>query len=212
MANDIVTMPAPLHRQTPTLRDICSALVESGEIAQRDAEKVRRNLGAARVPAIPTRPLLNWWQPPDQPAGRRLLIWAADPLACAGWSGLLPYRPAQDRHAGHRAGDVYAFAQRHGILAVQTAPRMKSCCQHRTFQAGMGKQPPPGGTQGHSPGGRQSKDIRRYTVESINWQARSAKPVAASRQAVPEIRISNSCWTSAPARIGRQRPACSQNC
>ena len=48
MANDIVTMPAPPHRQTLTLRDICSALVESGEIAQRDAEKVlTANLGAA---------------------------------------------------------------------------------------------------------------------------------------------------------------------
>ena len=48
MANDTVTMPAPPHRQTLTLRDICSALVESGEITQQDAEKVlTANLGAA---------------------------------------------------------------------------------------------------------------------------------------------------------------------
>lgn len=41
-------MPAPPHRHTLTLRDICSALVESGEISQQDAEKVlTANLGAA---------------------------------------------------------------------------------------------------------------------------------------------------------------------
>src|SRR5690554_1743250 len=48
MAAQTPPMPAPPHRHTITLRDICSALVESGEISQQDAEKVlTANLGAA---------------------------------------------------------------------------------------------------------------------------------------------------------------------
>lgn len=48
MADPAQTMPLPPHRQTLTLRDLCSALVESGEISQQDAEKVlTANLGAA---------------------------------------------------------------------------------------------------------------------------------------------------------------------
>lgn len=66
MANDTVTMPAPPHRQTLTLRDICSALVESGEITQQDAEKVlTANLAPPPVPAIRhSGILLNWWRLP----------------------------------------------------------------------------------------------------------------------------------------------------
>ena len=47
MANDTVTMPAPPHRQTLTLRDICSALVESGEIAQREALRLAEPVWAS---------------------------------------------------------------------------------------------------------------------------------------------------------------------
>lgn len=76
MAEPTPTMPPP-HRQSLTLRDLCSALVESGEISQQDAEKVlTANLGAASQNGrtAPRHPLAG-------PVGR---------------AGLLPHRPTKN--------------------------------------------------------------------------------------------------------------------
>jgi len=128
MANDIVTMPAPPHRQTLTLRDICSALVESGEIAQRDAEKVlTANLGAAsgagHTPQRHPLELVAIAALTSQRDGRtldleRLTHWLAR------WGGQDYYHidPLKIDTPAIARVMSYAFAQRHGILAVEITP------------------------------------------------------------------------------------------
>ncbi|BFN13880.1 GspE/PulE family protein [Marinobacter sp. RI1] len=128
MANDTVTMPAPPHRQTLTLRDICSALVESGEITQQDAEKVlTANLGAAsgagHTPQRHPLELVAIAALTSQRNGRtldleRLTHWLAR------WGGQDYYHidPLKIDTAAIARVMSYAFAQRHGILAVEITP------------------------------------------------------------------------------------------
>ncbi|MGQ7272506.1 GspE/PulE family protein [Marinobacter nauticus] len=128
MANDTVTMPAPPHRQTLTLRDICSALVESGEITQQDAEKVlTANLGAAsgagHTPQRHPLEMVAIAALTSQRNGRtldleRLTHWLAR------WGGQDYYHidPLKIDTPAIARVMSYAFAQRHGILAVEITP------------------------------------------------------------------------------------------
>ncbi|MBY5938862.1 GspE/PulE family protein [Marinobacter nauticus] len=128
MANDTVTMPAPPHRQTLTLRDICSALVESGEITQQDAEKVlTANLGAAsgagHTPQRHPLELVAIAALTSQRDGRtldleRLTHWLAR------WGGQDYYHidPLKIDTPAIARVMSYAFAQRHSILAVEITP------------------------------------------------------------------------------------------
>lgn len=128
MANDTVTMPAPPHRQTLTLRDICSALMESGEITQQDAEKVlTANLGAAsgagHTPQRHPLELVAIAALTSQRDGRtldleRLTHWLAR------WGGQDYYHidPLKIDTPAIARVMSYAFAQRHGILAVEITP------------------------------------------------------------------------------------------
>ncbi|WP_410174527.1 GspE/PulE family protein [Marinobacter nauticus] len=124
----MVTMPAPPHRQTLTLRDICSALVESGEITQQDAEKVlTANLGAAsgagHTPQRHPLELVAIAALTSQRDGRtldleRLTHWLAR------WGGQDYYHidPLKIDTPAIARVMSYAFAQRHGILAVEITP------------------------------------------------------------------------------------------
>jgi len=128
MANDTATMPAPPHRQTLTLRDICSALVESGEITGQDAEKVlTANLGAAsgagHTPQRHPLELVAIAALASQQDRRtldleRLTHWLAR------WSGQSYYHidPLKIDTPAIARVMSYAFAQRHGILAVEITP------------------------------------------------------------------------------------------
>src|SRR5690606_18759126 len=128
MANDTVTMPAPPHRQTLTLRDICSALMESGEITQQDAEKVlTANLGAAsgagHTPQRHPLELVAIAALTSQRDGRtldleRLTHWLAR------WGGQDYYHidPLKIDTPAIARVMSYAFAQRHGIIAVEITP------------------------------------------------------------------------------------------
>ncbi|MCC4272662.1 GspE/PulE family protein [Marinobacter nauticus] len=121
-------MPAPPHRQTLTLRDICSALVESGEITQQDAEKVlTANLGAAsgagHTPQRHPLELVAIAALTSQRDGRtldleRLTHWLAR------WGGQDYYHidPLKIDTPAIARVMSYAFAQRHGILAVEITP------------------------------------------------------------------------------------------
>ncbi|MHA7855621.1 GspE/PulE family protein [Marinobacter shengliensis] len=125
MADQTPPMPAPPHRHTLTLRDICSALVESGEISQQDAEKVlTANLGAATQDGrtSPRHPLelvaiagitsLRDGRTLDLD---RLTSWLAR------WAGQDYYHidPLKIDTPAIARVMSYAFAQRHGILAVE---------------------------------------------------------------------------------------------
>ncbi|KPQ28408.1 MAG: GSPII_E N-terminal domain protein [Marinobacter excellens HL-55] len=119
------TMPPPPHRQTLTLRDLCSALVQSGEISQQDAEKVlTANLGAVSQngQTAPRHPLelIAIAGITSRADGRtldldRLTHWLAR------WAGQDYYHidPLKIDTPAIARVMSYAFAQRHGILAVE---------------------------------------------------------------------------------------------
>ncbi|MBY6034918.1 GspE/PulE family protein [Marinobacter daepoensis] len=125
MTEDSVSMPAPPARQTLTLRDLCSALVQSGEILQEDAEKVlTANLGAASgIGQTPQRHPLELVAIAALTSQRdsrtldleRLTHWLAR------WSGQAYYHidPLKIDTPAIARVMSYAFAQRHDILAVE---------------------------------------------------------------------------------------------
>ncbi len=125
MAESTHAMPPPPHRQTLTLRDLCSALVQSGEISQQDAEKVlTANLGAAshNGQTAPRHPLelIAIAGITSRADGRtldldRLTHWLAR------WAGQDYYHidPLKIDTPAIARVMSYAFAQRHGILAVE---------------------------------------------------------------------------------------------
>lgn len=116
--------PAPGQRNL-TLRDICNALVSSGEISQEDAERViSGNLGAATGGGTAGRrhplELVAIAAPTSQISGRtldldRLTQWLAD------WAQQPYYHidPLKIDTPAIARVMSYAFAQRHGILAVE---------------------------------------------------------------------------------------------
>ncbi|WP_166252477.1 GspE/PulE family protein [Marinobacter salicampi] len=113
------TFPPAPHRSTLSLRDVCSALVAGGEISQDEAERIlSTNLGADSVKSHPLE-VVAMAAPTSLASGRtlnleRLTEWLA------GWAGQPYYHidPLKiDAPAVARVMS-YAFAQRHGILAV----------------------------------------------------------------------------------------------
>jgi len=125
MADQAKTIPAPPHHHTLTLRDVCSALAESGKISQQDAEKVlTANLGAAtqsgraaqrhplELVAIAGLTSLSDGRPLDL---ERLTHW----LAQWGRQDYYHIDPLKIDTPAIARVMSYAFAQRHGILAVE---------------------------------------------------------------------------------------------
>jgi len=120
------TFPPPPHKSTLTLRDLCTALVSSAEITQEDADKVlSANLGAtndASHPVSKRHPLemIAKAEPQSRQTGRTLDV---DSLTnwLAGWAGQPYYHidPLKIDTPGIARVMSYAFAQRHGILAVE---------------------------------------------------------------------------------------------
>ncbi|MDL0432512.1 ATPase, T2SS/T4P/T4SS family [Marinobacter sp. TBZ242] len=117
--------PAP-HRSTLTLRDICTALVTSGEITQEDAEKVLSanisTLTSGSGPASQRHPLELVAKAglESQKTGRtldldKLTQWLAE------WAEQPYYHidPLKIDTPAIARVMSYAFAQRHGILAVE---------------------------------------------------------------------------------------------
>ena len=114
--------PAP-PRSTLTLRDICTALVTDGEINQDNAERVlSANLGAARNQAAKRHPLelVAIAALTSEKSGKTLDLegltqWLAD------WAGQSYYHidPLKIDTPSIARVMSYAFAQRHGILAVE---------------------------------------------------------------------------------------------
>ncbi|WP_417517579.1 GspE/PulE family protein [Marinobacter sp.] len=114
--------PAPL-RSTLELRDICTALVSDGEISQENAERVlSANLGAASSLAAKRHPLelVAIAALTSEKSGKtldldRLTKWLAE------WAGQPHYHidPLKIDTPAIARVMSYAFAQRHGILAVE---------------------------------------------------------------------------------------------
>lgn len=117
--------PVPL-RSTLTLRDICTALVGDGEISQENAERVlSANLGAASNQTAKRHPLelvaiaaLTSDQSGKTLDIERLTQWLAH------WADQPYYHidPLKIDTPAIARVMSYAFAQRHGILAVEIGP------------------------------------------------------------------------------------------
>ncbi|OEY67827.1 GspE/PulE family protein [Marinobacter sp. X15-166B] len=111
--------PAPLER-TLTLRDVCTALVSRDEITQKDAERVlTANIGGDSRQRHPLELIataaLNNRQDQRTLTLERLTQWLAD------WAGQPYYHidPLKIDAPAIARVMSYAFAQRHGILAVE---------------------------------------------------------------------------------------------
>ncbi|WP_152207038.1 GspE/PulE family protein [Marinobacter changyiensis] len=112
-------LPAP-HRSTLTLRDVCSALVSSGEVDQEEAERIlAANLGADSASRHPLE-IVGIAAPTSLQSKRsldleRLTHWLAD------WAQQPYYHidPLKIDTPAIAKAMSYAFAQRHGILAVE---------------------------------------------------------------------------------------------
>jgi len=171
MANDTVTMPAPPHRQTLTLRDICSALMESGEITQQDAEKVlTANLGAAsgagHTPQRHPLELVAIAALTSQRDGRtldleRLTHWLAR------WGGQDYYHidPLKIDTPAIARVMSYAFAQRHGIIAVEITPNEVVIASTEPFKREWESNLRQAVRKDIRRVVANPEDIRRYTVE-----------------------------------------------
>ncbi|AOY88142.1 type II secretion system protein E [Marinobacter salinus] len=117
--------PLAPTRSTLTLRDVCTALVTSGEISQEDAERVlTTNIGTSSGAGQATRrhplDLVAMAALTSQKTGRtldldRLSQWLAE------WAGQPYYHidPLKIDTPAIARVMSYAFAQRHGILAVE---------------------------------------------------------------------------------------------
>ncbi|MDI9246818.1 type II/IV secretion system protein [Marinobacter sp. CHS3-4] len=118
--------PPPPHRSTLTLRDLCTGLVKSEEITQEDAEKVlSANIGLntqAGHPANQRHPL-ELIAKAGLESQRTGLTLDLDRLTqwLAGWADQPYYHidPLKIDTPSIARVMSYAFAQRHGILAVE---------------------------------------------------------------------------------------------
>lgn len=167
------------------MRDICTALVSDGEISQGDAERVlSANLGAASNQATKRHPLelVAIAALTSEKSGKTLDI---DRLTrwLAGWADQPYYHidPLKIDTPAIARVMSYAFAQRHGILAVEitqdhaliaSAEPFKSDWEGNLRQA-VGKE--------IRRVVANPEDIRRYTVEF--YQLASSVSKASGRQA-----------------------------
>lgn len=163
--------PSVPPRSTLTLRDVCTALVSSGEISQEDAERLlSANLGATidagqKGKRHPLE-LVAIAALTSQKNGRtldldRLTHWLAD------WAGQPYYHidPLQIDTPAIARVMSYAFAQRHGILAVEIGAEEVLVASTEPFKSEW--------VQNLQQAVRKTirrvvanpEDIRRYTVE-----------------------------------------------
>ena len=126
--------PAP-HRSTLTLRDVCTALLSSGELSQDDAEKVlSANIGSDGTERHPLE-LVAIAAPKSRESGHtltleRLTHWLAN------W-GEQPYYhidPLKIDTPSIARVMSYAFAQRHNILAVEIGPNEVTIASAEPFK------------------------------------------------------------------------------
>jgi general secretion pathway protein E len=163
--------PSVPPRSTLTLRDVCTALVTSGEISQEDAERVlSANLGATtgegqkgkRHPLELVAIAALTSQKNDRTLDLdRLTHWLAD------WAGQPYYHidPLQIDTPAIARVMSYAFAQRHGILAVEIGAEEVLVASTEPFKSEW--------VQNLQQAVRKTirrvvanpEDIRRYTVE-----------------------------------------------
>nr|BBJ04479.1 secretion pathway ATPase [Marinobacter nauticus] len=194
MADQTPPMPAPPHRHTLTLRDICSALVESGEISQQDAEKVlTANLGAATQGGrtTPRHPLelVAIAGMTSLSDGRtldldRLTSWLAR------WAGQDYYHidPLKIDTPAIARVMSYAFAQRHGILAVEIHQDEVLIASTEPFKTDWESNLRQAIRKDIRRVVANPEDIRRYTVEfyqlanSVSKASGSQAPGASSNQ------------------------------
>ena len=162
--------PAP-PRSTLTLRDVCTALVTSGEISQEDAERVlSANLGAATGDGQKGRrhplELVAIAALTSQKSGRtldldRLTHWLAD------WAGQPYYHidPLKIDTPAIARVMSYAFAQRHGILAVEIGADEVLIASAEPFKSDWVQNLQQAVRKDIRRVVANPEDIRRYTVE-----------------------------------------------
>ncbi|OZB05520.1 MAG: type II secretion system protein E, partial [Marinobacter sp. 34-60-7] len=164
-------VPAPAHRGNLTLRDICSALADSGEITREDAERVlSANLGSAHTGTrnAPRHPLelvaiaaLTSQRDNRTLTLDRLTQWLAH------WAGQDYYHidPLKiDTPAISRVMS-YAFAQRHGILAVDIDANKVRIASTEPFKSDWEANLRQAIRKDIERVVANPEDIRRYTVE-----------------------------------------------
>jgi len=162
--------PAP-PRSTLTLRDVCTALVTSGEISQEDAERVlSANLGAATGDGQKGKrhplELVAIAALTSQKSGRtldldRLTHWLAD------WAGQPYYHidPLKIDTPAIARVMSYAFAQRHGILAVEIGAEEVLIASTEPFKNDWVQNLQQAVRKDIRRVVANPEDIRRYTVE-----------------------------------------------
>ncbi|MEO9586915.1 MAG: ATPase, T2SS/T4P/T4SS family, partial [Marinobacter sp.] len=163
--------PAP-HRSTLTLRDICTALVTGGEITQEDAERVlSANIGiqtGSSGPASQRHPLELVAKAglESQTTGRtldldRLTQWLAE------WAEQRYYHidPLKIDTPAIARVMSYAFAQRHGILAVEIGEDEVLIASTEPFKSDWESNLRQAVRKDIRRVVANPEDIRRYTVE-----------------------------------------------
>lgn len=194
MPDQHLTMPAPPHRQTLTLRDLCTALVESGEITQADADRIlTANLGSASSGdrGQPRHPLelVAIAALTSQNDGRtldieRLTQWLGR------WAGQDYYHidPLKIDTPAIARVMSYAFAQRHGILAVEISPDEVKIASAEPFKREWESNLRQAVRKNIVRVVANPEDIRRYTVEfyqlasSVSKASGGQAPGAAASQ------------------------------
>lgn len=172
--------PAP-PRSTLTLRDLATALVSSGEISQEDADRVlQANIGAdtdRRHPlelfAIASHKSLNSGRTLDLD---RLTQWLAE------WAGQPWYHidPLKIDTPSIARVMSYAFAQRHGILAVEIHPDEVLIASAEPFKNDWESNLRQAVQKDIRRVVANPEDIRRYTVEF--YQLANSVSKASGRQ------------------------------
>lgn len=172
--------PAP-PRSTLTLRDLATALVSSGEISQEDADRVlQANIGAdtdRRHPlelfAIASLKSLNSGRTLDLD---RLTQWLAE------WAGQPWYHidPLKIDTPSIARVMSYAFAQRHGILAVEIHPDEVLIASAEPFKNDWESNLRQAVQKDIRRVVANPEDIRRYTVEF--YQLANSVSKASGRQ------------------------------
>ena len=177
-----------------TLRDVCTALVASDEISQEDAERVlSANLGAAagsgqaakrhplELVAIAALTSLNTGRTLDL---ERLTQWLAD------WAGQPYYQidPLKIDSPAIARVMSYAFAQRHGILAVEIGRDEVLVASAEPFKSDWESNLRQAVRKDIRRVVTNPEDIRRYTVEfyqlanSVSKASGGQAPVGAGNQ------------------------------
>lgn len=191
--------PSAPPGSTLTLRDICTALVSSGELSEEDAERVlSANLGAAtdRGQTAQRHPLelVAIAAFTSQKTGHtldleRLTHWLAD------WGGQPCYHidPLKIDTPAIARVMSYAFAQRHGILAVEIGHDEVLVASTEPFKTDWVHNLQQAVRKDIRHVVANPEDIRRYTVEfyqlanSVNKASRGQGSGAAGNQSFEQL-------------------------